>query len=59
MSVHDGKAFLTGEVATAQRRAHVGELVATLAPDLEVVNDVSVTEQRTLADGPGQPEVIP
>ncbi len=57
MSVRDGTAYLRGEVATAERRQHVGDLVARLAPDLRVVNDVSVTEQYVVLE-PGEPEVI-
>jgi hypothetical protein len=58
VSVRDGTAYLRGEVATAERRQHVGDLVARLAPDLRVVNDVSVTDAMTMHDGPGEPEVI-
>ena len=58
MTVREGTAYLAGEVATAERRDHVGAVVARLAPDLRVVNDVSVTEQYALHDGPGEPEVI-
>ena len=57
VTVRGGAAYLQGEVATAERREHVGELVATLAPDLRVLNDVSVTEQHAVLE-PGAPEVI-
>ena len=58
MKVREGRALITGEVHTAERRQHVGDAVAELAPDLEIVNDLGVTEERTLGDGPGRPEVI-
>ena len=57
MTVTSGRAVLHGEVASAERRATVVSKVAALAPDLEVVDDLVVTEQL-LSEGPGSPEVL-
>lgn len=51
-------AVLTGEVHTAERRTLVSERVQSLAPDLRVVDDVIVTEQRITSDPTGAPEVV-
>ena len=44
-----GKVFLTGQVATEERRQAVGEVAAEVLPDYEVHNDTVVTE---VADAP-------
>jgi hypothetical protein len=40
VEVRDGTVHLSGEVTTPQRRAALAEVVAELAPDLEIRNDV-------------------
>lgn len=44
--IASGRVFLTGAVATAERRQAVEEVVRELAPDLEVHNELSVTEEQ-------------
>ena len=44
-----GKVFLTGQVATEERRQAVGEVAAEVLPDYEVHNDTVVT---VVADAP-------
>jgi osmotically-inducible protein OsmY len=58
VSVQHGRAHLTGEVQTVERRERVGAVVARLAPDLEVLNDVSVTAADRTTGEPGEPEVL-
>ena len=43
------KIFLTGNVATAERQARIGEIARTMLPDYEVHNEVSVEEIATSA----------
>lgn len=43
VSITDGKAFLSGKVATAERRDAVGEVASELLPHCTVVNEVTVT----------------
>ena len=38
-----GKAFLTGQVATEERRHAVGEVAAEVLPEYEIHNDTVVT----------------
>lgn len=42
IAVRGEKVFVTGQVPTAARRDAVPEVVATIAPGLEVVNEVTV-----------------
>ena len=44
-----GKVFLTGQVATEERRQAVGEVAAEVLPEYEVHNDTVVT---VVADAP-------
>lgn len=43
VAVADGYAYVTGEVATSERRQAVAAVAAEVLPDHEVHNDVSVT----------------
>lgn len=54
VSVCGGRIHLTGEVATAARRDAVGQVVAELAPGIEVRNEVTVYELSQATE----PEVI-
>ncbi|MGH2676187.1 MAG: BON domain-containing protein [Actinomycetota bacterium] len=49
-----GRVFLTGAVATPERREAVERVVREVAPDLEVHNELSVTEEQ----GPGPAERV-
>lgn len=49
-----GRVFLTGAVATSERREAVERVVREVAPDLEVHNELSVTEEQ----GPGPAERV-
>ena len=44
-----GKVFLTGQVATEERRRAVGEVAAEVLPEYEIHNDTVVT---VVADAP-------
>ena len=46
--------YLSGSTSTEERRLHIAEVTSEVAPDLEVVNDVTVIE----VEGPSRPEVI-
>jgi hypothetical protein len=50
-----GRIFLTGTVATAERRAAVQDVVGDVAPDLEIVNELSLTPEAE----PGPAESLP
>ncbi|HEV3475678.1 MAG TPA: BON domain-containing protein [Actinomycetota bacterium] len=50
-----GRIFLTGTVATAERRDAVQVVVREVAPDLEVVNELSLPP----AGAPGAEEDLP
>jgi hypothetical protein len=52
------RVFLGGEVACADRRARVVEVVRELVPDHHVVDDLTVTEDGLPTAGPGEPEVL-
>ena len=41
------KVFLTGNVATAERQARIGEIARELLPDYDVHNEVAVEEMGT------------
>lgn len=43
VTVADGRAYLSGEVATPERQHAVAAVAAEVLPDHEVHNDVSVT----------------
>lgn len=45
-----GALVLTGNVASEERRSTIADVVAELAPDVEIRNDLSVT-QMTEPDG--------
>jgi osmotically-inducible protein OsmY len=49
-----GQVFLTGSVATDERCRAVEEVVREVAPDLEVHNELTVTEEQP----PGPPEPV-
>lgn len=49
-----GRVFLVGAVATAERREAVEQVVREVVPDLEVLNELSVTEDQ----GPGPAEPV-
>ena len=48
-----GRVFLAGAVATAERRQAVERVVRDVVPDLDVVNQLSVTEGQQ--PGPSEP----
>lgn len=48
-----GRVFLAGAVATSERREAVERVVREVAPELEVHNEISVTED--LGPGPSEP----
>ena len=48
-----GRVFLVGAVATAERRQAVERVVRDVVPDLDVVNQLSVTEGQQ--PGPSEP----
>ena len=48
-----GRVFLAGVVATTERRDAVEQVVHEVAPDLDVVNQLSVTEGQQ--PGPSEP----
>jgi osmotically-inducible protein OsmY len=50
-----GRIFLTGTVATAERRGAVEEVVREVAPDVEVVNELAVAGDAP----PGDEESLP
>lgn len=50
-----GRIFLTGGVATDERRGAVEEVVREVAPDMEVVNELTVTDEAP----PGEGERLP
>jgi hypothetical protein len=50
-----GRIFLTGTVATAERRGAVEEVVREVAPDVEVVNELTVAGDAP----PGDEESLP
>jgi osmotically-inducible protein OsmY len=50
-----GRIFLTGTVATAERRDAVQAVVREVAPDLEIVNELSLVP----AAEPGPAESLP
>jgi BON domain len=52
------RVFLRGEVACGDRRARVEEVVREVAPDLDIVDDLAVTDEGMPATGPGEPEVL-
>ena len=43
------KLFLTGNVATPERQARIGEIVRSMLPDYDVHNEVTVDEIATTA----------
>lgn len=51
VTVVAGIVHVHGEVASVTRRAAVAEIARELAPDLEVRNEVQVTEVATPDDG--------
>jgi osmotically-inducible protein OsmY len=52
--VRGSKIYLTGDVATEERRRAVAEVVAELLPGVEVRNELNVME----INQPPQPEII-
>jgi osmotically-inducible protein OsmY len=50
-----GRIFLTGAVATPERREVVGDVVREVVPDLEVVNELTVAGEAE----PGGGERLP
>jgi len=50
-----GRIFLTGAVATRERRAAVETVVREVAPDVDVANELTVTVET----GPGPEESLP
>jgi osmotically-inducible protein OsmY len=54
ISIAGGRVFLSGSVATDERCRAVEEVVREVAPDLEVQNELSVTEEHP----PGPPEPV-
>ncbi len=52
------RVFLRGEVACADRRGRVVEVVRELVPDLDIVDDLTITEVGLPAGGPSEPEVL-
>lgn len=55
VSLAAGRLFLSGAVATSERRLAVEEVVREVAPDREVVNELSVSGEV----GPGGSERLP
>lgn len=55
VSVTEAKVFLTGKVASAERRDSITEVVNELLPDLEVCNETEVLETPE----PGGSERLP
>jgi hypothetical protein len=55
VSLAAGRLFLSGAVATSERRLAVEEVVREVAPDREVVNELSVSGEV----GPGGGERLP
>jgi len=56
--VSGDRVFLRGEVACADRRGRVVEVVRELVPDLDIVDDLTITEVGLPAGGPSEPEVL-
>jgi osmotically-inducible protein OsmY len=54
ITILGGRVHLTGSTSTEERQRFIAEVVGEVAPDFEVVNDVTVIE----VDGPSRPEVI-
>ena len=50
-----GRIFLTGTVATVERRDAVQAVVGDVAPDFEIVNELSLIPEA----GPGPAESLP
>ncbi len=50
-----GRIFLTGVVATSERRGAVETVVREIAPDLDVANELTVSEETE----PGPEEALP
>lgn len=44
VALRGGKAFVTGNVTTSDRRDAITTVIGEIAPDLEVVNEVSVAD---------------
>jgi hypothetical protein len=52
------RVFVSGEVACADRRARVVEVVHELAPELMIVDDLTVTEASLPGGRADEPEVL-
>jgi osmotically-inducible protein OsmY len=54
ITILGGRVHLAGSTSTEERRLHIAEVAGEIAPEFEVVNDVTVLE----VEGPSRPEVI-
>lgn len=54
VAVRDDRVFISGEVATEERRDAITDLLEGMLPDYEIHNQVSVTE----VEGPSPPEDV-
>lgn len=58
VTVSGDRVFVRGEVACADRRNRVIEVVRELIAGLDIVDDLTITEVGLPAGGPGEPEVL-